>query len=822
MRTKHLILLLLINSLINVVYAQLSIDLTTIQGQVVDSVTLEPIPYATVLAIKENSDYTNGTTTDLDGNFSFKVHGNAEYKLDVSCIGYESSCKRILLSNAPINIGRIILRENLIQLSEVAVIARKKRIKLSSSGLMYDMKNDPLSQSDNLLFALRNVPLVTVDGNGRIQVKGSSSFSVYINGKPYRMATMDPKTVLQTIPASSISKVELITNLDASYDASVGNAVINIITEKKSLDGYNIVIDGSVTDHPETKAGVTTIITKGKFDVSLSYNHNYKREINQKSESNRDNIQDGVSISRLRVKGIGNGNYTYHTGRSMIMYNIDSLNSLYADAHLLLTGVDADVIQRRVFETDVKRYTENKTLFNTSSGTSEYNVFYQNLYKKDKSERFSLGYRYAYNPDKRNNEVTGNEYLGTFVDWDVNAKEYTHYKNETNGGLNEHTIQSDYRLPLGKRQTFRFGGKYILRNSKAVPKYFIRDDNTDGWIKNNNENDIGIMKQTQDIISSYLTYTYKKGKFGFNVGGRLEYSYNKISFKDNPQSDLTSDFLNFIPRGNVSWTLSSSSQVRIAFSSGVIRPSIWNMNPFRSQLSEFDLSYGNPDLKSERTYSTNLSYMTYNNKWFLALDLDYGYTKDAIVRYFFRDNNDPKLLVHTYGNTGKYHKFGGSFYLNYKPNNTLSFSANGTLTNNNAKSDVLDVNQNKLSYNASISCDASLPKSWLVGGRFSIFQQTPDIRTYYNHFQMYSFYVYKRFMDGNLRIGVIAEQPFNKYSKHRTTYKDYNLIEKNINYIKDRSFGINLSYSFGSGKVSNIKRNKKIQNTDLQQSTGVQ
>ena len=121
-------------------------------------------------------------------------------------------------------------------LDEVQVVARRKLIKLSPKGLTYDMKNDVLAQTDNLLFALRKVPLVTVDGEGNIRVKGSSNFSVYINGSPSRVASMNPTEVLRGIPASSVKGIEVITQVDARYDASAGDAIINIITESKSLD----------------------------------------------------------------------------------------------------------------------------------------------------------------------------------------------------------------------------------------------------------------------------------------------------------------------------------------------------------------------------------------------------------------------------------------------------------------------------------------------------------------------------------------------------------------------------------------------------------
>ena len=171
---RHCFILLLMFLLIHSASAQSDNKSTIIQGQVIDSITLSPIPYATISVQRENNHYQDGTVTDENGNFSISLPDSFKYMLHISCVGYVSRRKQLPFSGDNIHIGKIKLQEESIQLSEVAVTARKERIKLSNSGLTYDMKNDPLLQSENLLFALRNVPLVTVDGNGEIRVKGLS------------------------------------------------------------------------------------------------------------------------------------------------------------------------------------------------------------------------------------------------------------------------------------------------------------------------------------------------------------------------------------------------------------------------------------------------------------------------------------------------------------------------------------------------------------------------------------------------------------------------------------------------------------------------
>ena len=794
-----------------------------LSGQLVDSTSSAAIPYATIQAVDLKAKQGYGGITDANGMFSFEIEKDKKYILKASCIGYLPRELSVSVENQSMNIGKIGLREVDIQLSEVTVTARKKRISLTPAGLTYDMKSDPMCQSGDLLFALRAVPMVDVDGEGNIRVKGSPSYSIYMNGKPYRIATLNPKEVLKSIPAKSITKVEIITQLDAHHDADTGNAIINIITDKKRIDGYQIMLNGSGETHPKAAGGTSLIMTKGKVDFSLSYNYNYTHETDQTTELHRKYHEEDHQSGSLDAEGYGNGTFQNHVARGMLNVNIDSVNTIYADVHVLQRRAKSEQEVRQIYEKDKKQYSKSKEMNDLSSGASEFNLIYQNLYKKDKSDRLTLGYRYAYNPDKRHTTGINYSYQSDVADWEQAPDETSKSKDASDGGLHEHTLQVDYRLPLNQHHTLRIGGKDIYRKAGATPKYQIWNDETQSWEVGSlyQQTNVGKMNQTQNIAEAYLTYAYNRGKWAANFGGRISYSHNRIEFAQNPQANFTSSLFDFIPRCNLSYELSQNSQLNLSFSSSVKRPSIWNLNPFKQQLNEYQLTYGNPDLKSEKDYDTDLSYSYYNNKCFVNVSLGYSETKDAIVQYPFRDENNPKLLIYTYGNVGKYRKAGSSFYISYTPIKEMAVSVDGSIAHHSLKSQALDVNQKELNYNLSVSCNANLAQGWLMGGKWSIFKQAPTVRTTYKSFQMHSFYLYKLFLDNTLSVGLVANQPFMKRFNTGKHYTGYNFEEDSYNHIKSRSFALKLSYSFGSGKRAKIKRNRAIQNEDLLQSTGV-
>ena len=127
------------------------------------------------------------------------------YELLFSNVGYINHKENIALDTD--KTLHIKLSANAKVLGEVSVVGRKRLIKITHNGLEYDLSKDLAAQSTNLLAALNRVPLVNVDANDNITVKGSTSFSIFLNGHPYRIAQSSPKSVLQSIPVTTVKKI---------------------------------------------------------------------------------------------------------------------------------------------------------------------------------------------------------------------------------------------------------------------------------------------------------------------------------------------------------------------------------------------------------------------------------------------------------------------------------------------------------------------------------------------------------------------------------------------------------------------------------------
>ncbi|MCD8269583.1 MAG: TonB-dependent receptor plug domain-containing protein [Parabacteroides sp.] len=181
-----------------------------------------------------------------------------------------------------------------VELSEVSVVAAKPLIKAEVDKTVYNISDDPDSKTNTLLEMLRKVPFVTVDSNDNIKVNGSSSFRIYMNGKPSGILSNNPKETLRSIPAHTIKKIEVITDPGARYDAEGVSGILNVITKGAEFEGYSADLNTMLMNKVQVAGGYATF-KYGKFSLSTNYSFShYTTKI--KSESFREQYGDPAEV----------------------------------------------------------------------------------------------------------------------------------------------------------------------------------------------------------------------------------------------------------------------------------------------------------------------------------------------------------------------------------------------------------------------------------------------------------------------------------------------------------------------------------------------
>ncbi|MDE6782962.1 MAG: carboxypeptidase-like regulatory domain-containing protein, partial [Paramuribaculum sp.] len=304
-----------------------------ITGRVVDDEG-EPEAFATLRLFNASDTakaVTTGVTTD-DGIVKLTVATTGEYILRISSVGRTDIRKEISVSSPVTDLGTLIITTNENLLSEVTVTAARPLVSKEIDRIGYDVQADEESRTSTLDETLRKVPLVSVDDDGTIKVKGSSNFKIYRNGKPNNSFTNNAKDIFKAIPAAMIKKIEVITEPGAREDAEGVGAILNIVTmEAVSMKGVmgNVGIDASRRNEiPGANLWLSSQINKVTFSAYGGYNRIAKGASRQRSVSEGTYEGTGNMLrSESNSHSSGWVNYFGLDGS----YELDSLNLFTAE-----------------------------------------------------------------------------------------------------------------------------------------------------------------------------------------------------------------------------------------------------------------------------------------------------------------------------------------------------------------------------------------------------------------------------------------------------------------------------------------------------------
>lgn len=733
---------------------------------------------------------------------------DGEYDILFGLLGYDKLQRHIkIIQHQSLDIS---LSANTKELDGVTVFARKRMIKLSDKGIVYDISKDSGVQALNLLDAINHVPLVNVTPNGNITVKGSSAYSIYLNGKPYRMAQYDPQTVLRSFPVSTVEKVEVITRLDGRYDGETGDAVINIITSRHHFNNWSLTLNGNSNTLPKAGAGISLVGTQKKIDFLVGYNYSYDGQRNQPVESS------GIystpdSYQQNTASGISDGKWRTHTLRTMMVFNIDSLNSLYVDGHAMIKQTDMSTDWSQTF-TDRKLTEPLHTAFlsehNNTAGTFETNLLYRKMFRKDKSkEHWMAGYRYTYNPDIRN-------FNQTYTD---NTDSEQKSRNKTHGGLNEHSLTASITLVDNDAQFLQIGGKQIFRKGAIDTEMLLLSQNNEWVTEKDESSSLDQIHYRQDVSAAYASYSLSVKDFTFDTSLRWEYTHMKMLFPKMEEAGFSKTFGNMIPYIGVSYQRGNSS-LSLSYNGGMVRPDILMLNPFKTFSSQYKAEMGNPELESSYINTVDASYMTYSNTVFLSCGFTYKHQNRPIVLYPSYSEEYHRYLSQ-YMNINSLNDYRMNFYGNYKPVLPLSLTLTGDFGWYRMKDHAGACDDGK-SYNITFMCDVSLKNQWTLSLQYGNYLNMHPIWNRSHSFNIYSCSISKSFLKNALNVRAVINSPFDKFTEIREQNLLPSFSGSQTNFMRARAFGIDITYTLQKGTHKEIKRDRTLKSDD--QKTGVE
>ncbi len=768
-----------------------------------DSLSGEPLPFVNIKVngAKDSlicySDSIGKCVIPLQAGF---------YELRLSNVGYTNHKESVTLdADKTLHIS---LSANANVLGEVSVVGRKRLIKITHNGLEYDLSKDLAAQSTNLLAALNRVPLVNVDANDNITVKGSTSFSIFLNGHPYRIAQSSPKAVLQSIPVTTVKKIEVIDRINARFGGDVGDAIINIVTNQQLFDNYALTLNAGANTQPRANAGLNLMGTYKNIDYSLGYSYALDGQREQPIAS-KSRYAQGSQWQEYNGKGVGDGDWKKHIVRAMLQWRPDTLNTLYLDGHALIEQTNLNTLWQQSFNEQGQAPlqstfdTENKN----TTGTAEANVIYRNLFRKTGDEHWVVGYRYTYNPDVRHYYQTYSNLLGN----------ERRTRRKTNGGLHEHSLSVDFNLVNNDNTTLLVGGKQTLRNGDIQSSHRMLKDGE--WVDDAAENlQQQQLKYTQNVSAAYASISLGVGNFTLDASLRWEYGDLKMQYPQQTVYNFTNRKHYVLPYASIYYQGKSSS-LSLNYNTGVTRPSILMLNPFKAIVSQYLAAEGNPQLKNAYTHTLETSYSLYSNTLFLSYSLHYKWINHPIMA-FPRYNAEKKQLITQYQNIVFARNLGSNLYLNYRPIPLLSLTFSGNIDwYKNQESEQL-WDKTNTAYNLTLMCDVLLKKNWTIALQYGNYKNPAEIWAKSHAFSISSLAISKSFLKGALNVRAVMNSPFQKNNELLVEQHLPYFSRSQTNYLTARAFGIDITYTFKSGNPKELKRDSRLKGSD--QKTGVE
>lgn len=784
----------------------------TLKGQVVDSLTNETVPYATLsIALAETPQKAiKLLACDVDGKFETALTQPGKYIISAQSIGKAPAQKRFTLSekSRTLNLGKLYMTEDNQRLGEVTVTAQRPLVKVEIDKLSYSLEDDPEAKTSNTLDMLRKVPMVTVDGEDKIQLKGSTNFKIYMNGKPSNLLSNNPSDVLKSMPANSVKNIEVITDPGAKYDAEGIGGIINIITTKNALQGYTGSVRAGGSTLGRIYGGAYLSAKIGKVGLTANYGYNRENSPWNNSRSYREDYTDDTNrildqTGRSKSKG------PFQYGSLEASYEIDSLNLISLGANMFrgkmkdISELDAEmsnVIGHPVYS--YLRHSTNEMTF----GSTDINLDYQHsTHKKD--EMLTISYRFSNTPQNSDNDID------IFNATNYPAAFFYPQTSVNDASTNEHTAQVDYTTPTWKDQTLEVGAKYILRQSKSETTQQFFNDSTKVW--EDMTADDAAFKHTQHIYSGYLGYALKLKKFGFKAGVRAEGTALDVKFPRTADKNFDTHYFNVVPNATVSYQINMAQQIRLGYNMRIQRPGIWYLNPYVNDVDPQNISYGNPNLDAEKSNNVNFNYSMFAQKFSINASASYTFVNNSIQSYTFISPDRPGVTQTTYGNIGKRQQTGLFMYMNWNPVTLFRIYMNAGVDYTDLKSDRNDLKNSGFSGRVFVGTQFNLPKDFRIdlnGGYFSPWIQLQEKGS---PFYFAGLRLNKDFLKKKLTLTIGCMSPFWKTMKRETTTTDPAFYKVATNYRSMRDFQISVSYRFGTLKEAIKKVKRSISNDDM-------
>ena len=773
-----------------------------ISGTVIDKDSGQPLEYATlVLQSVRNPEVVTGGITDAQGRFEVETTAG-RYHVSIEYISYTTYRLENQLLRSDTDLGVISLAIDVAQLDEVEVIAERTTVELRLDKKIYNVGKDLTVRGGTVSDVLDNVPSVSVDVEGNVQLRGNDDVRILINGKPSAITGLNSTDALRQLPAESIEKVEVITSPSARYDAEGSGGIINIILRRSKLQGLN----GALTANGgyPWSAGINGNLNYRTGDLNFFTNTGYNyRERPGNSLNDTDffdsdgqftnSIREERDFERVRKGLNANFGLEWYVGK-----NTSITNSIFVRDRNNTSETSNNFSQRNAGGTQTSGFrfdpeTENDDSF-------QYALNFDTQFNGNSDHTLTFAFQYETSDEIEESLIVQNGFDSERV--------------RTAEDQERVFFQLDNVVPSGKGGQFEFGYRGDFNQlSTDYDVDFISPTLTELGITDPSN----VLEFEQRVNAFYSQYGNTFDKFSFLAGLRYEATKQIVEqLETNEFSD--NDFNGLFPTLNLNYELSEGESFQFGYNRRIRRPRSFFLNPFPSRSSPTNLFQGNPNLAPSFSNQVDFGYLKRFKKLTLNGSIYYQRATDVIT-FITEDTGETTLfdgetvsiIRRTPVNLASNERFGLEVTSNYRPTRKWNLNGNVNIFNLITRGDFNDQNfdAENLSWFIRLNNKITLPKQ--IDWQTRVFYRGPTENAQTKNQGIFSMDLAfsKDFFNEKASLAFNVSDVFNSRRRVSETITPFFETDSEFQW-RVRSYNLSFTYRFNQKK----KRGQRQQDFD--------
>lgn len=627
----------------------------SVSGKILDNEE-EPMAFAFIVMTNLLDSSSASTYSDIDGKFSIEVN-DGRYALDVSIVGYANYRDTIEVSRSK-RLGSIYLESGTTELEAVEIVAEKSTVEMKVDKKVYNVGNDPNNAGSNAAEVLENVPSVTLDADGNLNLRGNSNVRILINGKPSGLTNMNSAEALQLLQGNMIESIEVITNPSSKYDAEGTTGIINIILKKNRKKGWNGSAQVSSGWPHNHSAGLNFTINKKNIQWNLGSSVGYRRIPAKGGSISKFTGDTTFFFNRSREQERGGPYGSFQLGADIRLDSTNQLNLLGSYYRWEAPNVASLVYEDfnaagEVVSTSRREDEEFEIKENIEFGAGHLKTF-----KKSKG-RWSTDLSWYLNKDLEDSELT-----------EQTPSEKIQQRSDNKENEMNFLAQSDLSWKYSNKLKLETGVRNTYR--EVLNDFEVEELQSGEWVNLSDFTDE--INYSENIAAAYMQWTYEMKRLSLSGGLRNEYSL--ISIAQEQSNEVNEKrYNNLFPTFFVSYKIDSLTTIQGGYSKRINRPGFRSLLPFYSYTDNRSQYTGNPDLNPVLIDNIEISFLRYWNKVTGLASLYYRKSTDPSERITFVDSEG---VIRTQPvNLDTENNVGIELNINWKPAKWWKLNLNG-------------------------------------------------------------------------------------------------------------------------------------------------